>query len=102
MTEFVGTNTFFKTTARLGIFPFGGIFIFLIIWGFSPGNFCSPRKFLTIQGERPQVGDAKYRDVSGRDENGLLTGVPEGKKINLNDDRVFTIPFQNPKFWGLT
>jgi hypothetical protein len=43
----------------------------------------------TIQGERPQVGDAKYRDVSGRDENGVLTGVPDGK-ISLNDDRVIT------------
>lgn len=43
----------------------------------------------TVNKRRPVVGDAKYRDVNGRDENGKLTGEPDGK-ISLDDDRIIT------------
>ena len=39
--------------------------------------------------EFPVVGDAKYRDTNGRDEEGKLTGEPDGKII-LDDDRIIT------------
>ncbi len=42
----------------------------------------------SIAGNTPVVGDAKYIDVNGRDQDGNLTGEPDGK-INLDDDRVF-------------
>lgn len=88
LTELVGTNTSSKTTARVGS-SVGEFYLLDYLGIYTPAEiFALPDNF-TIQGERPQVGDAKYRDVSGRDENGLLTGVPDGK-INLNDDRVVT------------
>lgn len=41
---------------------------------------------VTILGATPQIGDARYRDTNGRDENNNLTGMPDG---NINaDDRI--------------
>lgn len=42
-----------------------------------------------VAGETPVVGDAKYSDTNGRDEEGNLTGEPDGK-ISLDDDRIIT------------
>ena len=42
-----------------------------------------------VAGDPPQVGDAKYRDTNGRDDEGTLTGEPDGK-ISLDDDRIIT------------
>lgn len=39
----------------------------------------------TVFGDDPLVGNANYADVNGRDENGVLTGQPDGQ-VN-NDDR---------------
>ena len=44
----------------------------------------------------PQKGDLLYKDVNGRDENGELTGKPDGKIDN--DDRVVVGNGQNPNF----
>ena len=75
LTELVGTNTSSKTTARVGS-SVGEFYLLDYLGIYTPKKFFLPDNF-TIQGERPYVGDAKYRDVSGRDENGLLTGVPD-------------------------
>lgn len=40
----------------------------------------------TILGQTPVVGDAKYSDINGRDEDGNLTGEPDNK-ISEDDDR---------------
>ena len=42
-----------------------------------------------VAGDPPEIGDAKYRDTNGRDENDELTGEPDGK-ISLDDDRIIT------------
>ena len=44
----------------------------------------------------PQMGDLLYKDTNGRDENGNLTGRPDGKIDN--DDRVIVSDGPNPKF----
>jgi len=88
LTELVGTDISSKTTARLGysvgkfyLLDYQGIYTAEDIAGL-PSDF-------TVQGETPQVGDAKYKDTNGRNENGFLTGVPDGK-ISRDDDRIIT------------
>lgn len=44
----------------------------------------------------PQKGDILYKDINGRDENGKLTGKPDG--IVNDDDRVVVGDGKNPKF----
>jgi len=42
-----------------------------------------------VAGDPPEVGDAKYRDTNGRDDEGKLTGEPDDN-ISLDDDRIIT------------
>ncbi|WKN44953.1 SusC/RagA family TonB-linked outer membrane protein [Tunicatimonas pelagia] len=52
-----------------------------------------------VEGEGPQPGDVRLRDINGRDEEGNLTGQPDG--VVNNDDRTI-IGDPNPDFiWGL-
>jgi hypothetical protein len=78
--EFPGENS----TSRLGI-PLGQLFLVEYL-----GIYTSQDQILadnvTINGQVPQIGDARYRDVDGRDAEGNLTGEPDGN-INFDDDR---------------
>jgi TonB-linked SusC/RagA family outer membrane protein len=87
LTELAGTVSS-KTTASIGNSV--GKFFLLDYQGiYTAQEILDLPDDFTIQGEKPEVGDAKYRDVSGRDENGNLTGVPDGK-ISKDDDRIIT------------
>ncbi len=83
VSEFDGINSI----SRLGI-PLGQLFILDYL-----GIFTSQEQInalppgYTINGVVPQVGDANYRDTNGRDEEGNLTGQPDGR-ISPDDDRV--------------
>jgi TonB-dependent starch-binding outer membrane protein SusC len=78
--EFPGENS----TSRLGI-PLGQLFLVEYL-----GIYTSQEQIVednvTINGQVPVVGDARYRDVDGRDEEGNLTGEPDGN-ISFDDDR---------------
>ncbi|MCU0473637.1 MAG: TonB-dependent receptor [Bacteroidales bacterium] len=78
--EFPGTNS----TSRLGL-PLGQLFLVEYL-----GIYTSQDQInmdgVTITGKVPVIGDARYRDVNGRDEDGNLTGEPDGN-INFDDDR---------------
>jgi len=88
LTELVGTDVSSKTTARIG-YSVGKFYLLDYLGIYSAQEILSLPDDFTIQGERPEVGDAKYRDVNGRDENGNLTGEPDGK-ISKDDDRIIT------------
>ncbi len=82
-----GVNEFFGglSVSRLGI-PLGQLFLVEYL-----GIYTSQEQIdadgVTINGRTPVVGDARYRDVNGRDENGQLTGQPDGN-VNFDDDRI--------------
>ncbi len=52
---------------------------------------------LTRTGTRVLPGGIKFKDIQGRNENGELTGQPDGK---INDDDRTIIGNANPKFHG--
>ena len=80
VTEFPG----YLSTSRLGI-PLGQLFLVEYL-----GIYTSQEQInedgITINGEVPVVGDARYKDVNGRTEDGQLTGEPDGN-ISFDDDR---------------
>jgi TonB-linked SusC/RagA family outer membrane protein len=88
LTELVGSDVSSKTTARLG-YSIGKFYLLDYQGIYTAQEILSLPDDFTIQGERPELGDAKYMDVNGRDENGNLTGKPDGK-ISLDDDRIIT------------
>jgi TonB-linked SusC/RagA family outer membrane protein len=75
-----------KTTARIG-YPAGKFYLLDYQGIYSQADIDALPEDFTIAGETPVVGDAKYRDVNGLDEEGNLTGQPDGK-ISLDDDRI--------------
>jgi TonB-linked SusC/RagA family outer membrane protein len=79
--EFPGENSI----SRLGL-PLGQLFLVEYM-----GIYTSQEQIdadnVTINGQVPSIGDARYKDVNGRDENGNLTGEPDGN-ISFDDDRV--------------
>ncbi|KYK23521.1 hypothetical protein AYK24_07450 [Thermoplasmatales archaeon SG8-52-4] len=76
------------TTARIG-YPLGKFYVLDYQGIYTPAEIVDLPEDFTIAGNTPVIGDAKYRDVNGRDENGNLTGQPDGK-ISLDDDRIIT------------
>lgn len=78
--EFPGTNS----TSRLGI-PLGQLFLVEYMGVYTSQDQIDADN-LTINGEVPVIGDARYRDIDSRDENGKLTGQPDGN-ISFDDDR---------------
>ncbi len=75
-----------KTTARAG-YPAGKFYLLEYEGIYSQADIDALPEDFTIAGETPVVGDAKYRDAYGRDEEGNLTIGPDGK-ISLDDDRI--------------
>jgi len=75
------------TTARVG-YELGRYYVLEYQGIYTQAEIDALPEDYTIAGNRPDVGDAKYNDVNGRDEDGNLTGLPDGK-ISLDDDRVF-------------
>ena len=88
LTELVGTDVSSKTTARLG-YEVGKFYLLDYQGIYTAEDIAALPADFTVQGETPQVGDAKYRDTNGRNENGFLTGIPDGK-ISRDDDRIIT------------
>jgi hypothetical protein len=88
LTELVGTDISSKTTARLG-YAVGKFYLLDYQGIYTAGDIAELPADFTVQGETPQVGDAKYRDTNGRNEKGFLTGIPDGK-ISRDDDRIIT------------
>jgi TonB-linked SusC/RagA family outer membrane protein len=78
--EFPGENS----TSRLGI-PLGQLFLVEYLGIYTSQEQISEDN-VTINGQQPVIGDARYRDVDGRDEEGNLTGEPDGN-ISFDDDR---------------
>jgi TonB-linked SusC/RagA family outer membrane protein len=76
------------TTARIG-YPLGKFYVLDYQGIYTQSDIDALPEGFTVAGNTPEVGDAKYRDVNGRDENGNLTGQPDGK-ISLDDDRIIT------------
>jgi TonB-linked SusC/RagA family outer membrane protein len=76
------------TTARIG-YPLGKFYILDYQGIYTQAEIDDLSEDFKIAGNTPEVGDAKYRDVNGRDENGNLTGQPDGK-ISFDDDRIIT------------
>ena len=72
------------STSRLGI-PLGQLFL-VEYMGIYTSQEQINQDGITINGEIPVVGDARYRDVNGRTEDGQLTGEPDGN-ISFDDDR---------------
>ena len=81
--EFIGINSVSRPGLSLGqlfLLDYQGIYT-------SQAEIDALDPDFTINGARPQVGDAKYRDTNSRDEDGNLTGEPDGQ-ISLDDDRI--------------
>ncbi|MBA7521608.1 TonB-dependent receptor P26 [subsurface metagenome] len=76
-----------KTTARIG-YPTGKYYLLEYLGIYTQEEIDALSEDFEVAGSTPEVGDAKYRDVNGRDEEGNLTGEPDGK-INY-DDRIIT------------
>jgi len=76
------------TTARIG-YPLGKFYVLDYQGIYTQEEIDALPVEFTVAGNTPEVGDAKYRDVNGRDEDGKLTGQPDGK-ISLDDDRIIT------------
>jgi TonB-linked SusC/RagA family outer membrane protein len=72
------------STSRLDI-PLGQLFLVEYL-GIYTSQEQIDEEGITINGRVPEVGDARYRDVDGRDENGDLTGEPDGN-VSFDDDR---------------
>lgn len=77
-----------KTTARLG-YQLGKFYLLDYTGIYTQEDIDALPEGFEVAGDPPQVGDAKYRDTNGRDENDELTGEPDGK-ISLDDDRIIT------------
>ena len=83
-----GVNEFpgFYSTSRIGL-PLGQLFLPVYEGIYTQADIDALSPDFTVEGEFPKAGDAKYKDLTGRDENGQLTGVPDGN-INFDDDRA--------------
>lgn len=78
--EFPGANS----TSRLGL-PLGQLFLVEYL-GIYTSQDQIDADGVTINGEMPVIGDARYNDVDGRDDEGKLTGEADGN-ISFDDDR---------------
>ncbi len=79
--EFIGQNSI----SRIGT-PLGQFFIYDYLGIYSQEDIDNLPPGFTVVGIAPEVGDAKHRDANGRDDEGNLTGQPDGQ-INA-DDRI--------------
>jgi TonB-linked SusC/RagA family outer membrane protein len=77
-----------RTIAMIG-YPLGKFYLLEYLGIYTQEEIDALPAGFEVAGDPPEVGDAKYRDVSGRDEEGNLTGEPDGR-ISLDDDRIVT------------
>ena len=81
--EFPGDNSI----SRLGI-PLGQLFVPIYEGIYTQAEIDALDPTFTLNGAIPLVGDAKYRDINGRDpETGELTSGADGS-VSFDDDRA--------------